>query len=391
MLSLKVLNRIIDQNPHPMWISDERGTLLQSNMALKKFLNVTDEQIVGKYNVLEDNVVAAQGLLPRFRTVYEQGATVDFEIEWDGSLIPHLDLKGANTVHIEGTLYPIHDDQGQLTNAVITYRDVSQRKAVDQELRRHRDHLEELVQERAAEILDGARQLRQSHAELERSNEELQQFAYVASHDLQEPLRTITSFLQLLQRRYQGQLGEEAEQFIQYTVDGAARMRRLINGLLTVSRVGRGGPSLAPVSAAQALDLAQEDVSQSIRETGAEVTRGELPVVLADPSQLCQLLQNLLGNAIKFSGEAPPRIHVSASQDGPLWRFAVQDNGIGMDMAHAEQIFVVFRRLHRADQYEGTGIGLAICKKIIDLHGGRIWVESTPGTGSTFCFTLRGA
>ena len=391
MLSRKILNRIIDQNPHPIWISDEKGTLVQTNRALKVFLNVTDEQIIGKYNVLEDPVVEAWGLLPKFRAVYEEGATADFEIEWDGSLIPHLDLGDTNVVHIEGTLYPIYDDQGKLTNAAITYRDVSPRKLVDLELRKHRDHLEELVEERTAEVVESERRLRQSHAELQRFNEELKQFAYVASHDLQEPLRMISSFLQLLQKQYQEKIDATADEYIHFAVDAAARMRRLINDLLRLSRVGQKGVPMEPVSFEEILVSAKQNISLSIEETGAQISHGELPVVLGDKTQLVQLLQNLLGNALKFRREEAPRVHLSAARDGPRWRFQVEDNGIGLDEADAKKIFVVFKRLHHAEEYEGTGIGLAICKKITELHGGRIWVEGVPGKGSSFFFTLRGA
>jgi light-regulated signal transduction histidine kinase (bacteriophytochrome) len=230
--------------------------------------------------------------------------------------------------------------------------------------------------------------LRRTAAELARSNNDLEQFAYVASHDLREPLRTVSGFVQLLQKKYADQLDAEARAFIGYAVDGAARMETLIKDLLAYARLGTRGREPVPTDAGAALRQVLDNLHESIRETAAEITHGELPAVRADPSQLTQLFQNLIGNAIKFRGEAPPKIHVDASRDGDGWRFSVSDNGIGIEPKHQEQIFEVFRRLHRREQYEGTGIGLAICKKIVDRHGGRIWVESEPGQGATFSFTL---
>ncbi len=221
-----------------------------------------------------------------------------------------------------------------------------------------------------------------------RSNQDLEQFAAVVSHDLQEPLRTISGFVQLLQKKYANQLDAEADTFIEHAVDGAKRMERLIKDLLAYSRVGTRRREPVPSDASGALRQAMHNLHESIQETGAEITHGELPTVRADPSQLAQLFQNLLGNAIKFRSEAPPKIHVDARRDGDCWQFSVSDNGIGIDPKFQNEIFEVFRRLHTRGQYGGTGIGLAICKKIVDRHGGRIWVESQPGQGATFHFTL---
>jgi PAS domain S-box-containing protein len=224
--------------------------------------------------------------------------------------------------------------------------------------------------------------------ELARSNEELQRFAYVASHDLQEPLRMVASYTQLLQRRYADKLDADANEFIEYAVDGARRMQQLIRDLLEYSRVGTRAKEPRPVDAAAALDDALANLHIALAESGAEIRRGPLPVVLADASQLTQVFQNLIGNAIKFRGTAAPRIEVGAVRAGDAWRFFVADNGIGIDPQHAERIFVIFQRLHTREEYPGTGIGLAICKKIVERHGGRIWVESRLGAGATFNFTL---
>jgi signal transduction histidine kinase len=241
--------------------------------------------------------------------------------------------------------------------------------------------LERKVAERTAELSVRAR-------DLERSNMELQQFAYVASHDLQEPLRTIASFTQLLAKRYEDKLDDKAREFINFAVDGCKRLQTLINDLLAFSRVGTHAKPHVRVQCDAVLDRVLKGLRLAIEDSGAMISREPLPVVVADEIQLCQLFQNLIGNAIKFKGQSVPRIHISAERNGTGWKIAVRDNGIGIDPEHNERIFVIFQRLHTKTQYPGTGIGLAICKKIAERHGGRIWAEASPGGGSTFCFTI---
>jgi PAS domain S-box-containing protein len=229
----------------------------------------------------------------------------------------------------------------------------------------------------------------QAHArELARSNEELQQFAYVASHDLQEPLRMVASYTQLLARRYRGKLDPDADEFIAYAVGGVNHMQRLIQDLLAYSRVGTSGHEFKPLESGRALDKALANLKTLVDETGALLVRGGLPWVMADETQLIQLFQNLVGNALKFRGQAPPRVVVEAERQGNEWRFTVEDNGIGIEPQYFERIFVIFQRLHGKEEYPGTGIGLAICKKIVERHGGRIGLESRSGQGTTFWFTL---
>ena len=259
---------------------------------------------------------------------------------------------------------PLRDAQGRLTKWFGSNTDVDDMKQTEDEL---------------ASTLE----------DLKRSNTELEQFAYVASHDLQEPLRMVSSFTQLLAQRYRGKLDADADEFIAFAVDGANRMQRLISDLLTFSRVGRRGKPPAPTDSHAALGQARVNLAMAIGESGALVTSDDLPLVLADEAQLVLVFQNLVGNAIKFRrpGDSP-RVHVSAGREGRMWVFRVRDNGIGIAADYRPRLFTIFQRLHTRDEYPGTGIGLAICKRIVDRHGGQIGFESEPGVGSTFFFTL---
>ena len=255
----------------------------------------------------------------------------------------------------------------------------------------HQQERLRLERESAEALREKSEQLRETSEELSRSNKELEQFAFVVSHDLQEPLRMVSSYLQLLERRYKGQLDTSADEFIHFAVDGADRMKGLILDLLAYSRVGTQGGELRATDLAQVLDDVTRDLEVALKEAGARIEAEGLPRVMADPRQASQLLQNLIGNAVKFRGEAAPQVRVEAAREGRLWHLQVSDNGIGIAPQFNDQIFGVFKRLHTREEYSGSGIGLAICKKITERHGGRIWVESAPGEGATFHFTLPAA
>lgn len=229
----------------------------------------------------------------------------------------------------------------------------------------------------------------QTEQELARSNAELEQFAYVASHDLQEPLRMVASFTQLLARRYGDKLDDEAAEFIEFAVDGVRRMQALINDLLAFSRVGTRGSPFEPVETSTVLDRVLTSLGPAIEESGAKVTSDPLPLVMGDPVQLDQVFQNLIANALKFrKPDLLPEVHVAARRGNAEWIFSVSDNGIGIAPEYAERVFILFQRLHSRTEYPGTGIGLAICKKIVERHGGLIWFDSTPGKGTTFSFSI---
>jgi PAS domain S-box-containing protein len=269
----------------------------------------------------------------------------------------------GSTGYYYSTFQGKYDEEGNLISIIGTVLDITERKSAEETLQ--------------LTLVD-----------LERSNKELEQFAYVASHDLQEPLRMVASYTQLLAQRYEGQLDDKARMFIDYAVDGAVRMQRLINDLLAYSRVNTQVKTHEILDSHAVLGEALRNLSAAIEENRAIVSNDDLPTVRADAIQLSQLFQNLIGNAIKFHSAELPRIQVSACDLGREWQFSVKDNGIGIDAQYADKVFVIFQRLHTRQEYSGTGIGLAICKRIVERHGGRIWFESEPGKGSTFYFTL---
>lgn len=288
-------------------------------------------------------------------------------------------LKDGRTVPVSLAGSAMRDKEERITGLVLVARDLRERLQLLQDAARVY-----AARDKAQELEQAYDQLESQRKELERSNAELGQFAYVASHDLQEPLRMITSYLQLLQRRYDEQLDSQAHEFIGFAVDGARRMRALILALLDYSRVDTRAKEHEPTDLNKVVAQAAGNLREATRESGAGITHDPLPTVAADEAQLVQLFQNLLSNAIKFRRDDSPQIHISVSRDDKRWIVAHRDNGIGISPEYRARIFDIFQRLHTRDEYPGTGIGLAICKKIVEIHDGEIWVESEPGEGTTF-------
>jgi PAS domain S-box-containing protein len=356
--------RIVEAVPVGITLTDARGDITFYSAKAREIFGVDDDQ-------------AALGTNYRQWLAPSHGADAPPQSGGDPGVVPLtvLRLLRADGTEFWGEVTSVLLDEGsfvggQQRGSIIVVHDVSDRKQASEELARYA-------------------------AELERSNAELEQFAYVASHDLQEPLRMVASYMQLLAKDYAGRLDEEADEYIAFAVDGAKRMQRLIDDLLAFSRVGTRGRQFGPVNCNDVLEDVLRSLKLAIEESGAAVTYEKLPTILGDRGQIHQLLQNLIANAIKFCGEDPPVIRVAAAhqrvgegEEGPGWLFAVRDNGIGIDPQYAERIFVIFQRLHSRAQYSGTGIGLAICKKIVERHGGRIWVESAGSGGATFYFRL---
>ena len=351
---------LLEAAPDAMVVVDQHGAIVLLNVQAEKQLGYRRDELIGQQMT---NIIP-EGFAERLLTDSQRSAEDALSQEIGAGIELNARRKDGTTFPIEIMLSPLESPDGVLVTAAI--RDISSRKEA-----------EEL--------------LLQKVAELRRSNEELEHFAYLASHDLQEPLRMVASYTQLLSRRYTGKLDSDADEFIAFAVDGASRMQRLIQDLLAYSRVGTKGGELLATPAGRALDEAMSNLRATIEDSGAVITHGPLPSVLADETQLVQLFQNLIGNAIKYQDGRVPEIHVSAERNGAGWTFAVRDNGLGIDAKYFEKIFGMFQRLHGRKEYAGTGIGLAICKKIVERHGGTIGVESAPGQGSTFRFELTGS
>jgi len=348
---------LLDAAPDAVVIVDATGVVRTVNRQTEQLFGYSRQDLLGQ---------PVEVLMPeRFRgrhTGHRAGYSADQHTRPMGIGLELFGLrKDGSEFPVEISLSPVQSRDGELVISII--RDISYRKQVEE-------------------------QLRATAADLARSNAELEQFAYVASHDLQEPLRMVASYTQLLARRYAGKLDSDADEFIGFAVDGAKRMQDLINDLLAYSRVGTRALELQLVDIQQLVDSVVADLSTAIAEAGAAVEAADLPILRGDPTQLRQLFQNLITNAVKFRGERPPLIRITAERQDQWWQFGLQDNGIGIEPQYLERIFVLFQRLHTRADYPGTGIGLAICKKIIERHGGRIWIESEPGQGTTFWFTL---
>jgi PAS domain S-box-containing protein len=349
---------LLEAAPDGMVVVDQSGAIVLLNVQAEKHFGYRSDELLGQKvtNIIPEGF-AERLIADGTRTTAEALAQqIGTGIELYGR------RKDGSEFPIEIMLSPLESTEGILVTAAI--RDITVRREAEANLA-------------------------QKVEELNRSNEELEQFAYIASHDLQEPLRMVASYTQLLSKRYKGRLDSDADEFIAFAVDGASRMQRLIQDLLAYSRVGKKGGELLDVSSEESLLLAINNLRSAIEDSGALVTHDPLPRVMADEVQLTQLLQNLVGNAIKYQRPGVPLIHVSAVRnDKGMWLFSIRDNGLGIDSQFFEKIFGMFQRLHKREEFAGTGMGLAICKKIVERHGGEISVESQPGVGSTFHFTL---
>jgi PAS domain S-box-containing protein len=348
-----------DAIPDLIAILDEEHRVIRVNLAMADTLGVSSESCIG---------------LQCFAAVHGDTCPPDF--------CPHSKLLKDGKEHTSEVLEenlggyfivtasPIYDEKGKVIGSVHVARNITKRREMEDQLKIALDAKENLLEE------------------LKRSNKELEQFAYIASHDLQEPLRMVTSFMKLLEKRYKGKLDQDADEFIYYAVDGAERMQKLISDLLTYSRITSKSGEFELVNLETVLDKSILNLTVSIDETNARITYDSLPTIMIDPSQFTQLFQNLIGNAIKFRREDTPEIHVKVEDNDDEWIFQVIDNGIGIDSKHKDLIFKIFQRLHEKEKYPGTGIGLSVCQKIVERHRGEIWVESELDTGSKFCFTI---
>ncbi len=351
---LSRVRSLMGHNPDPMILVDHRSLrYLDANDAACALLGYSRSELIGANPQLAGGPPAAELKVLYGRLVLNSPQAVTQELT--------LVRKGGAPVEVQVTRYALMTDGRWVI--FVTLRDLTPHRAAERELKRHME-------------------------ELTRSNQELERFAYVASHDLSEPLRMVASYTQLLARRYGDRLDQDARDFIGFAVDGARRMQHLIDDLLTYSRAGRNDRARQATDMNDVLHDAIDNLRQLVQDTGATFQVPRLPVVHGDHTSLTQLLQNLIGNALKFVVGRPPRVRITAEEGDEDWTFCVSDNGVGIEARYHQRIFEIFQRLHPQDRFRGTGMGLAICKKIIDRHGGRIWVASRPGEGSDFFFTL---
>lgn len=397
--ALAFMESIVETVREPLVVLDGELRVVAANPSFYRTFQVTPQETEGRFLYDLGN---RQWDIPRLRELLEKiipekSVFEDFEVEHD---FPHI---GVKTMLLNARLLP--GRAGRPDMILLAIEDITERKRAQEALQRAYAELEERVRERTRELAQANEQLQKEIAEhrrtqellalkakeLARSNAELEQFAYLVSHDLQEPLHVAAGFLQLLARRYKKDLDPKAQEFIDNALSSITRMEQMIRDLLDYSRVTSRGKDFVPVALDPLVDQVLQDLSLIIQAKQAVITRDPLPTVLADPAQLTRVFQNLVGNALKFCGDKPPRIHIGARPVNGRYEIFVQDQGIGIDPKHFDRIFQMFERLHSRQEYPGTGIGLAICKKIIERHGGHIRVESQPGCGATFFFTLPAA
>ncbi|MGE5621459.1 MAG: PAS domain S-box protein [Candidatus Bathyarchaeota archaeon] len=374
---VRQLSLAVEQSPVSIVITDLESSIQYVNQAFVDKTGYTRQEVVGR------NVGLIKSGKPPREAYAELWQALPRGRVWKGEL-RNRRKNGEEYVDLT-VIAPLRQADGRVTHYVAVQEDITEKKRLAEELACRAQELQESNRALQAET----EMRRQTEAELRRSNGELEQIAYITSHDLQEPLRTVASFVQLLAQRNRGHLDAESSQFIDFAVDGVTRMQAIIQDILDYSRVGGAAERPAEFAdTAAAFAAAMANLQGAIAAAGAQITSDPLPPVAVAPQRLTQLFQNLVGNGLKFRGPEAPVIHVSVAPDGAHWRFCVQDNGIGIAPRYHDKIFVIFQRLHSRSEYQGTGIGLALCKKIVERHGGRIWVESAPGEGAKFCFTL---
>jgi PAS domain S-box-containing protein len=352
---IRKLSSAVEQSTSIIIITDTNARIDYVNPKFTQVTGYSSEEVLGKNpRILKSTETPLEVYNELWKTISSGG-------EWHGEL--HNKKKNGESYWARASISPIKNVDGITTHYLGVQEDITDRKKAQSALQNYA-------------------------TELERSNEELQQFAYVASHDLQEPLRMITSYLTLLENRYKDKLDDDADEFIDYAVNGAKRMKQLIKDLLQYSRVGTHGNPFKKTKCEEVLKKTLNNLEVTVIENAVDITHDKLPVVKADELQLLQLFQNLISNAIKFRSEKLPKIHIGAKSKNGEWIFSVQDNGIGIEKEYEKRIFIIFQRLHSNSKYPGTGIGLALCKKIVERHRGRIWFDSKPDEGSTFYFTI---
>jgi PAS domain S-box-containing protein len=379
------LNRLIEQSPMPMWISDDQGTLLRLNQACCDLLHTSPEEVVGRYNVLRDPLVEEQGFMPQVRGVFERGETAHFEINYDSSRVTEPAMRNSVIVILEVTIFPVKDTTGRLTNAVIQHSDITERKRAEHALRRTEEDIRRLNAELEQRV---ARRT----AQLEAANRELEAFSYSVSHDLRTPLRAIDGFSLVLAEEYAPSLDAEGRRLLGVIREGTLRMGQLIDDLLALARISRSQLMRSRVSMSAIAAAALEEVAPAANRMQADITIGELPGAYGDATLIKQVFVNLIANAWKFSRLRSRRvIEIGGRVEGEECVYFVKDNGAGFDEAYKHKLFGVFQRLHSTKEFEGTGVGLAIVQRIVSRHGGRVWAVGEVNNGATFSFTLPAA
>ncbi len=371
------LNLIIEYTPNPTWISDKEGTVVRMNKALRDLLDVTDEEIIGKYNVLKDIQVGEQGLLPLVNRVFKDGKTVEFEIKYDTGKEQQIELQKRTFRILDIVIAPIINGQGNVINAIAQHKDITGRRMAENEIRKLNEELEQKVIERTASLVA--------------ANRELDAFSYSVSHDLRAPLRAIDGFSKVILDNYSAGLNADAQRYIKIVRSNTQQMSMLIDDLLSFSRLGKQEMKLSIIDMENTARGVFDQLRPANPDRPVNFIVQSPPPASGDPSMIRIVLSNFFSNAVKFTGSRKEAIiEFGGSKGNNENTYYIKDNGIGFDMKYVNKLFGVFQRLHSRDEYEGTGVGLALVQRIINRHGGRVWAEGRVNEGAVFYFTLRG-